>query len=115
MGRPLKFKTSEELDFMVDMYVEERLEVKGPLSIPGLCLYLGFADKVSFYDYEKREAFSYSIKRARTIIEVGVVDAVMLGGGAGPIFMAKNMGYTDKHVVSFDPINITLTDQQASL
>jgi hypothetical protein len=115
MGRPLRFKTSEELDFMVDMYVDEQKADNRPLSIPGLCLYLGFSDKSSFYDYEKREVFSHSIKRARTIIEVTVVDSIMLGGGAGPIFMAKNMGYTDKHTVSFDPINIVLTDQQARL
>ena len=115
MARPLRFKTVDELDFMIDMYISEQETDGNPLSIPGLCLYLGFADKKSFYDYEGRELYSHSIKRARTTIELCVVNAIMKGGGAGPIFMAKNMGYTDKQVVEFDPIHITLTPLQASL
>ena len=39
------------------------------LSITGLALWLGFESRQSFYDYEKKDGFTYTIKRARALIE----------------------------------------------
>jgi hypothetical protein len=60
-------------------------------SIPGLAYHLGFASRQSFYDYEKREAYSYSIKRSRLLVEQYHVEH----GQVIDIFALKNMGWTD--------------------
>ena len=73
MARPLKFATPEEFDLMVDLYVATCEEKKEPMTIPGLALFLGFADKSSLYHYQHRKPFTDSVKRARTLIEEATV------------------------------------------
>lgn len=76
---------------------EKTAEVKVP-TITGMAYFLGFASRQSVYDYEKKGAFAYIIKRARLLIEQGYEEMLQVGSGqsAGPIFALKNMGWTDK-------------------
>lgn len=92
MGRKRAFETDEELREKVIEYFTsgrqtkeyydkkaERLVEVPVLTITGLTLFLGFADRSSFYNYEARGdkkdateeevAISYTLKRARTFIE----------------------------------------------
>lgn len=111
-GRPPKYKTAKELQSAVDDYfdngVAERVtivgkgenatEVKIPVpTITGLVLHLGFADRASFYDLEKQEKFSHTIKRARTFIEKEYEEQLATKGNAGAIFALKNFGWKDTH------------------
>lgn len=66
------------------------------ITITGLVLYLGFADRRSFYDYEKNPEFSYTIKRARTFIEEEYESLLKQGLGSGAIFALKNFGWIDR-------------------
>ena len=93
-GRPPKFTDPDILDDMVDGYIAECEVSEEPLTITGLALYLGFSDKCSLYDYQKKDEFSHSIKRARTLVENGYEKR--LGEGAGSIFALKNFGWTDR-------------------
>lgn len=71
-------------------------EVEIPMvTITDLVIYLGFADRRSFYDYEEREDFSYTIKRARTFIE-REYEEMLKENPTGAIFALKNFGWTDK-------------------
>ena len=115
MARPLKFATPEEFDMMVDLYVAACEEKKEPLTIPGLALFLGFSDKSSLYHYQKREAFTDSVKRARTLIEESTVKRSMGSNAAGAIFMLKNMGYSDRQNVQVDPVQIVISGKDALL
>ena len=67
-GQPAKYKSAEELEDKIKEYFDS-LEKETDITITGLVLYLGFCDRSSFYDYEKREEFSYTIKKARSRIE----------------------------------------------
>jgi len=67
-----------------------------PITITGLCLYLGFESRQSFYDYEKRPGFSYIIKRARLRIENNYEKKLHSEYVPGPMFALKNMGWSDK-------------------
>jgi len=86
--RPPVFNTPEELQEKIQEYLDNptkkikkhiKLKVGGNdkieevevpvLTIGHLCYYLGFASRQSFYDYEKKDGFSYTIKRARLFIE----------------------------------------------
>jgi len=110
-GRPPIFDTNEELQSKIEEYFEKGLKKRTVLigkapnqqaieievpTITGLALYLGFESRQSFYDYEKREGFSYTIKRARTIIEQEYEEQLQHGSTTGAIFALKNMGWTDK-------------------
>jgi hypothetical protein len=48
------------------------------------------------YDYEKREEFSYTIKRARVFIENEYEFRLNSGNPTGAIFALKNLGWDDK-------------------
>lgn len=70
------------------------------ITISGLSKHLGFASRQSFYDYEKRDNFSYTIKRARLFIEVDYEESLRTGQNtAGDIFGLKNLGWSDKQEI----------------
>ena len=86
------FDDPEKMQEAIDDYFENYQ----PVTITGLALHLGFESRQSFYDYEKREAFSYTIKRARLRIETYYEGKLVANNAAGPIFALKNMGWKDK-------------------
>lgn len=107
-GRPPLFKTHEELQKKIDEYFKSGIRKKEVLSksgelvkvpvptISGLCYYLGFESRQSFYDYDQKPQFSYTIKRARLFIEVEYEAQLQVGNTTGAIFALKNMGWIDK-------------------
>lgn len=125
MGRPPIFETPEQIELKINEYFEyvkgesreqeieypqekgnnkktkERVWVRHPepLTITGLALYLGFASRQSFYDYEKDGEFSYAIKRARLKIEQSYEYALHGTSPTGAIFALKNFGWKDKQEV----------------
>ncbi len=81
-GQPPTFASPEELQRKIDEFIEscsskiikddegeDQVDLGKPITISGLAYYLGFESRQSFYDYEKREEFSYTVKRARLFIE----------------------------------------------
>jgi hypothetical protein len=107
-GRPRMFETAEALQEEIDEYFKSGIrekevllktgeKVKVPVpTISGLCYYLGFESRQSFYDYEKEEGFSYTVKRARLFIELEYEAQLQVGNTTGAIFALKNMGWIDK-------------------
>lgn len=107
-GAPAKFNTAKELQAKIDKYFKncpdkkkivtkagKVVEVPIP-TICGLCLYCGFESRQSFYDYEKRPAFSYTVKRARLFIEKEYEQMLQGQNCTGAIFALKNLGWIDK-------------------
>jgi hypothetical protein len=83
-GRPPIYNTPEEMQQKIDEYFKggyrtrqvrvgsqktgyTMLEVP-KITITDLVLFLGFCDRASFYDYEKKPEFSVVIRKARAII-----------------------------------------------
>jgi len=111
VGRPPIYNTNEDLENKVNEYFEKGVKMKSVLvgkgdnkevieipvpTITGLAYYLGFESRQSFYDYEKYEQFSYTIKRARLFIEKEYEELLQVGNTTGAIFALKNMGWIDK-------------------
>lgn len=104
-GRPALFNSPEELQKAIDRYFENpplRIASTGGVaievpfvSVTGLVLACGFADRQSFYDYEKREGYSCIIKRARLMVENEYEYMLQKGQPTGAIFALKNMGWSD--------------------
>jgi hypothetical protein len=78
-------------------------------SITGLCLFCGFESRQSFYAYEQKEGFSYTIKRARVRIENVYEQFLTTKTSTGAIFALKNFDWTDKQEIDQ---KTTLTDQR---
>lgn len=94
-GRPPVFNTPEELIIKIEEYINLTIQKRGKLRITDLVIHCGFESRQSFYDLEKRDGFSYIIKRARMFIESQYESLLQDGLGAGAIFALKNMGWKD--------------------
>lgn len=129
-GRPPKYDNPEDLEAKIIEYfdwvqgeyeIKEKKEkgktvkykhwIREPenITVTGIALFLGFSDKSSFYDYEKKEEFSHLIKRARTIIENRYENGLISARSpVGAIFALKNMGWKDQVHQEVTQTNITL-------
>ena len=110
-GAPPYFETAEELQEAISNYFENGVKVRDIIvgsgksaqvvqmqvpTITGLCYFLGFQSRQSFYDYEKRDGFSYTIKRARLFMEQHYEEMLQVGNTTGAIFALKNFDWKDK-------------------
>lgn len=96
-GRPLKFKTVEELSEKIDAYFD-KCEIDGaPLTVMGLCVALE-CDRETLLRYGKKEEFYGTIKNAKNKIAAAMeIYALGAKNPAGPIFLLKaNYNYSDK-------------------
>lgn len=95
-GRPPKYSTVEELDAAIDSYFSSLTPINYTLT--GLCIALGIT-KETFYQYEKDDKFSDSIKVARLKIEYAYEMKLTNGSfpTSGCIFALKNFGWKDKY------------------
>ena len=113
LGRPLIFDSPESLqkairDYFDDPPLKKVTITKGEkiqtievplITITGLAYHLGFESRQSFYDYENRPDFSYTIKRARLFIENEYESQLQIGNTTGAIFALKNFGWSDKQEI----------------
>ena len=122
-GQPPKYTSKEEIEEKMQeyfntcgwSYIEGKEDpVFNSPKLTGLALYLGFCSRQSLYDYEKRAEFSYSIKKARTMIEMHHEEGAGGKTPTGHIFMLKNMGWSDSTKVESTNLNINtdLTDEE---
>ena len=122
-GRPLKFKTVEELQTKIDEYFKscwrQKLDMFGnpifiknakgkktdqavfeqfrPYTITGLAVALD-TTRETLLDYEDKKRFSYTIKKAKEICQQYAEDYLFVGKNpTGAIFNLKNnYGWADK-------------------
>jgi len=103
MARPRKYKTDEELDEAITAYFKSltATDTPRPPTMAGLAYALGFSSRQSLYDLEKNDIFSYTIKRARLLVEGWYEERMSGNSPTGAIFWLKNhAGYTDKQEIS---------------
>lgn len=95
-GRPPIIASPGEFDALVESYRTLCAEKEIPVTFTGMALHLGFASRRSLYDYEKRDGFSRSVKRARLLVEAAYEARLSLPAAGGAIFALKNLGWSDK-------------------
>ncbi len=126
-GKPPKFETPEDLAHAIQEYfnsgVKKRKvaigkppntrveEIEVP-TISGLCYYIGFESRQSFYDYEQREEFSYIVRRARLFIEKEYEEQLQTGNVVGAIFALKQFGWKDKVETEHTGMPVTILLQR---
>ena len=94
-GRPLKFKSREELQKAVDGYFVMCEKDGEPETLTGLALALD-TTRETLLDYEKRDEFSDTVKRAKLRIENAYEKRLIVRGNGGDIFALKQFGWKDK-------------------
>ena len=99
IGRPPTYKKPSELLEKAKKYIAECEILTEPLTITGVCLYCGFESRQSFYAYEKKSDFSYTIKSIRLVIENSYELKLHGKSYSGAIFALKNMGWSDKQEI----------------
>lgn len=120
-GRPLKFKTPEELEEKIEQYYEWAKDNKKHITITGLAWYLG-TNRQTLLNYENsledgayssvdddvKVRFVDSIKRAKARIEMEYEETLYNKNSAvGGIFVLKNnYGYVDKQEIVQENKNI---------
>lgn len=92
-GRPLKFKTVEDLDSKIADYFAVTPEDKWTWT--GLALHLD-TDKWTLTNYRDRPEYSASIKKALLKVENGYEIDLKKSGRPGTIFALKNFDWKDK-------------------
>lgn len=100
-GRPRIYDTPEDLAEQCEAYITKYTNSLDRPTLTGACLFLGFCDKTTLYDYRDRPEFSHSIKRLLLFIENGYESALHNNAVAGPIFALKNFGWRDKQEHGF--------------
>lgn len=105
-GRPLKYKTKEELQEAIDNYFIMCDEQKRPYTITGLGLAVGL-DRKQLLEYGEREEFFNTIKEAKLKIHNFAEEHLYCSGIAtGVIFNLKNnFGWQDKTEVNNNNVN----------
>ena len=106
-GRPLKFSSPEELKRLVDEFFEQTPVEKQ--TITGLAIHLD-TDRQTLCNYEERDDFFDTIKKAKQKIEHAYEMHGMEHRSAFDIFRMKNMGWQDKtevdQTVKYDEVRI---------
>lgn len=93
-GRPLKFKSVEELQEKIDAYFASCDEENEPITITGLALALDTTRDI-LCDYENRDEFSDTIKKAKLRVENAYEKRLVRRGNGGDVFALKNFGWKD--------------------
>lgn len=117
VGRPRLYDDPLELATECEKYFAECEEKKERPMITGLCLYLGFADKTTLYDYRDRPEYSHPVKRAIMRVEMAYESRLDSQAVAGSIFALKNMGWKDKTEqdlnIAGEPIRIIMPPNES--
>lgn len=119
-GRPLKFKSVEELDTKIAEYFAYCDEQKKPYTVTGLAIYLD-TSRETISEYYERPEFVDIIRKAKDKCEGYLVENALQGKNnpVFSIFVLKNSyGYKDKTELdhsssdgSMSPV-ANLTDEQ---
>ncbi len=100
VGRPLKYKSVEEMQLIIDNYFKECDEKQKPYTITGLALALDMT-RLGLINYENKDEFMNTIKKAKLKVEGYAEEQLYKGGNtAGVIFSLKNnYNWVDKQEI----------------
>ena len=112
-GRPPIYTDPDELYAAGESYIRARMLEQRPPTVTGLALALGLSGRKVLDDYERREAFSYPIKKLKSKCEDYYEECLTNGQpAAGAIFALKNFGWRDKAEIEHSGnINVSLAAQ----
>jgi hypothetical protein len=109
VGRPLKFKSAQEMQEIGDKYFAQRAAESLPFTITGLAIALG-TTRESLCEYEERPGFVDTIKGLKARCQDFAETKLFGNNPTGSIFWLKNYGWKDKQEVEISG-NLGLADR----
>lgn len=103
-GRPFLFTDVAVLDARINAYFDECEAKKTKPIFSGLANYLDVCTD-TLRNYEGRDDFSHSIKRAKQRVEMAYESNLHHANCTGSIFAMKNFGWSDTQTFAGDPLN----------
>ena len=94
-GQPPKYTSAIDMQKAIDDYFKTAEIV----TITGLALHLGFNSRQSLINYQEKDEFLDTIKRAKSRVEMAYEERLINRGNGGDIFALKNFGWVDKQEV----------------
>lgn len=107
VGKPLKFKTPQELEDKIKAYFDKCDKTGRPYTLTGLAIDLD-TTRETLMDYGVKNGYSDSIRRAKVKIHNYAEESLWRGGGisTGIIFNLKNnWGWRDKNETAISGID----------
>lgn len=99
MGRPPKYKSTEDMQVKIDQYFQDCKDSGKPPTSCGLAMALEI-ERSTLIQYRGRPAFSHTVKRALDRVRESYEQHLLtLRNPAGAIFALKSMGWVDKQQV----------------
>lgn len=113
-GRPEKFFDPKEMEKAGMAYIEDCRANKEPITITGLCLWLG-TTRDTLMEYQRKQEFSDTIKRLKLHAENFCEEYLYNPNGravVGAIFALKNFGWSDKMEIETRTTSEALTAEE---
>lgn len=105
--RPATYTNKEELQAEIDRYFEET--PNDEVTITGLALFLWFTSRQAIMNYQEKEEFVDTIKRAKMKVEQAYEKRLIARGNGWDVFALKNFDWTDKQEIDQRNLNIDTT------
>lgn len=109
-GRPATYTTKEELEKEIDRYFVETQQDE--IAITGLALFLWFTSRQALINYQEKEEFVDTIKRAKMRVELAYEKRLIARGNGWDVFALKNFDWTDKQELDTRNLNIETTPKE---
>lgn len=93
-GRPPFYETVEAMQEEIDKYFADTSDEE--ITVTGLALALGFTSRAALLNYQEKEEFVNTVKKAKTKVENSYERSLRKNGRSGDIFALKNFGWDDK-------------------
>lgn len=77
-GRPRLYDTPEQFNEAVGAYYLACQQHREPLTLTGMCLFMGFSGRNAMFRYATYPGFLHAVTRARTLIEYGYEKCVLI-------------------------------------
>lgn len=92
-GRPLKFKTLQDLETKADVYFAKTPQEEW--TVTGLALALD-TTRETLMDYENKDGYTDTIKKYKLMVQYAYEIDLRKKGRSGDIFALKNFGWRDQ-------------------
>ena len=104
--RPPKYKTVKEMEKVIESYfIETSIE---KLTVTWLSIHLVFTSRQALINYQGKEEFVDTIKKAKHLVEHSYELDLKAKGNTGTIFALKNFDWVDKQVNENTNTNLNL-------
>lgn len=108
--QPAYYTNKEELQKEIDRYFENT--PNDEIAITGLALFLWFTSRQALINYQDKDEYFDTIKKAKLRVELAYEKRLITRGNGWDVFALKNFDWTDKQEIDQRNLNIDTTPKE---